>query len=45
MVVLGTAMNGEVPIKTEDARLATRLNSHFSSTQGQLTLQLEVRSG
>ena len=38
-------MNEEYPIKIEGARVATIQNIDFSNTKGQLTPQLEVRSG
>ena len=44
MVILVTSKNEEDPIKIEDARVATK-NIDFSNTQGQITLQSEVRSG
>ena len=45
MDVLVTSMNKEDPIKNEGARVATTLNTDFSHSQGQITLQSRVGSG
>ena len=42
MVVLLNCKNEEDPIKSEDARVLTRLYIDFSDPQGQLTRQLVV---
>ena len=45
VVILVTCKNEEDPLKNKDARGATTQNIDFSSTQGQITPQSEVRSG
>ena len=45
VVILVTCKNGEDPLRNKDARVATTQNMDFSNTQGQITLQSEVRSG
>ena len=45
MVIIVSFKNEEDPIKVEGARVATIQNMDFSNTKGQLTPQLEVRSG
>ena len=45
VVILVTCKNEEDPLKNKDARVATTQNIDFSNTQGQITLQSEVRSG
>ena len=44
MDVLVTSKNREYPNKNEGARVATTLNTDFSNTQGQITLQSRVKS-
>ena len=43
--VLVISKNKEDPNKTEGARVATTLNTDFSHSQGQITLQSRVGSG
>ena len=45
MAILVTSNYEEDPIKIIGDRVATTQNNDFSNTQGQLTPQLEVRSG
>ena len=45
MDVLVTSKNKKYLNKNEGARMATTLNIDFSHSQGQITLQLRVRSG
>ena len=44
MVVLVTCKNEEDPIKSEGARVVTRLFIDFSDAQGQLTLKSVMES-
>ena len=45
MDLLVTSKNKEYPNKNEGARRATTLNTDFSHSQGQITLQSRVGSG
>ena len=45
MNVLVTSKNKEDPNKNEGAIVATTLNTDFSQSQGQITLQSRVGSG
>ena len=45
MAILVTSKYEKDPIKNEVARVTTTQNIDFSNTQGQITLQSEVRSG